>query len=78
MSVEKNRLWNRCKQNPHDIKLKEEFRRLRNNLTGKIRLAKKRFHMTQLQQCGKNLRETWNIVNQIIGRPPKDNIDACI
>lgn len=78
LSSEKCTLWNRCKQNPDDRILKEEFRKVRNRLTAKIRLAKKKFHSMQLKQCGQNLRKTWDVVNQIIGKPPKDSVDDFI
>lgn len=78
LSSEKNKLWNRCKKYPDDTLLKEEYRQLRNRVTAKIRLSKKKFHMTQLRQSGKNIKETWNVVNQIIAKPPRISVDECI
>lgn len=75
---QKERLWNRCKQNPADSLLKREFREFRNRVTAKIRLAKKKYCINQFNAANKNSKKTWELVNQLTGRKTRNNIDDTI
>lgn len=74
----KEKLWIRCKQNPRNTLLKSEFRSMRNRVNAKIRLAKRNHYVTQLGNKTGNPKQTWNLVNQLIGKTKKMSIDETI
>lgn len=72
----KNRLQKKCRANPSDNLLKEEYRITRNKITAKIRLAKRRYQLGQFSSCRRNIKKTWDLVKNIAGRHPKRNVDT--
>lgn len=77
LCCEKDRKWKECQKSPEDVTLKEEYRTLRNKVTAKIRLAKKRYYASEFESCG-NSRKKWELVNDLIGKPRKQSIDNTI
>lgn len=75
---EKDKAWKQSKKYPDDNSLKEEYRRIRNKVTAKIRLAKKRYYMNKFAESRGNLQKTWASVNELIGKPSKKKIDDTI
>lgn len=78
LSYQKGVLFKQCRKNPDNTILKDEFKQLRNKLTAKIRLARKRYYLNQFSACRNNVKKTWGIVNNILGRAPTKNIDSTL
>lgn len=78
LSYPKERLYRRSKANSAGEILKHESRQMRNKLTAKIRLAKNNYYKNKLNNCRKDIRKSWQLVNSLTGRKPKDDIDEVI
>lgn len=75
---EKDEIWKRCKKEPGNKNLKEEYRRIRNKVTAKLRLAKNRYYLEKFLINKKNTKNTWGLLNQLIGKQKKRSIDDTI
>lgn len=63
---------------PHDIKLRDYYRRFRNRLKANLKIAKEGYYLNKFENCAGNSREQWKIVNNLIG-DRQNNIEiACI
>lgn len=74
----KDKLWTRCKQNPGNQSLKDEFRSVRNKLTDKLRFAKRSYHKEKFNNTKGNAKAAWNLVNELTGKETKTSIDDTI
>lgn len=57
LSYQKGVLFKQCRKNPDNTLLKDEFKQLRNKLTAKIRLARKRYYLNQFSACRNNVKK---------------------
>lgn len=74
----KTKRFKKWQDTPCDILLKEEFRKLGNKITAKIRLAKNRYTVKQFALCHRNVRKTWKLVIEVTGRPVRSNVDKIL
>ncbi len=52
---------------------KTAYHNYRNRLTATLRVSKKNFYAEKLESCKQNAKQTWNILNSILGRQSKSN-----
>ncbi|KAH9372251.1 hypothetical protein HPB48_012051 [Haemaphysalis longicornis] len=71
---EKDRLWKRCKNNPSDLLLQQEYRIIRNRLTAKLRLTKKQYFVAEFGKCRNNMRKTCGLLNDLMDKPRQKKI----
>lgn len=75
---EKNKLWNQLKKNPYDHELKNKFKKIRNQLTQKIRKEKRLYYFHKFSESFGNPKETWKIVNELINKKSTPSIEDTI
>lgn len=75
LAHEKDGLWKRCKNNPCDLLLEQEYRIIRNRLTDKLRLNKKQYFVAEFGKCRNNMRKTWGLINDLMDKPRQKNLD---
>ena len=68
------RLYNKWKKTTNkiclsgDLRLHEEYRKYRNNLSKLIRISKQRFYKTKFDNAIGNLKQTWALINELRGK----------
>lgn len=75
---EKEEIWKRCQKELGNQNLKEEYRRVRNKVTAKLRPAKNRYYVEKFSINKKNMKHTWRMLNQFIGKQRKRSINDTI
>lgn len=78
LCYQKEQLWKKCKSNPTNTALKEEFRTFRNMVTAKIKLAKRNYFIGKFDENKRNPRKQWDTLNHLMGRQKKSSIDEVI
>lgn len=78
LCLQKDLLWKKCKSNRTDETLKQEFRVMRNLVTAKVKLAKKRYYNNRFERNKGNQKKMWETVNQLIGKHSKPTIEEVI
>ena len=53
----------------------EMYRKTRNNINSKIRLAKKKYFCDKINECAQtnNSRKSWSLINDLLGKKTKSN-----
>ena len=64
----KHNLYKRVKQQTYEL---EDYKIYRRTLTHLIRVAKKRYFDNKFQQCTRDIKQTWNLINSVL-RPGKN------
>ena len=66
----RNKLYKAFLKN-HCIQNKNKYKTYRNRLTNIIRAARKLFYSEKLNRVKSNMKATWEIINDLIGKKPK-------
>lgn len=64
----KQLLYNSFLNSPTDVDIKNEYIEYNKKLKSLLRRAKRDFISSQLNDCKNNLKKTWNILNNLMGR----------
>ena len=67
---DKNKLYNKYCKRP--ITYGDQYRTCRNNLTNLIKISKKAYYQNLLNSCNNDCKKTWNILNNLLNRSPKN------
>ena len=65
---QKNSLYLTVLNHPGDIKLKEQYKRQKNQLNSDIKNTEINYYSNELELHKENLRKTWKIIKSIIGK----------
>ena len=68
----KNKLYKQFLKNP-SITNEEKYKKYRNKFNNLKRIAKKRYYELQVDEAKNNMKQTWNIINELIGKKSKQN-----
>jgi molecular chaperone GrpE (heat shock protein) len=71
---QKENIWTRVKRNRNSLQLRNEFKRIRNQLTNEIRKAKRNYYYTLFAEISGDIRETWAQINEFINGKKKPTI----
>lgn len=71
---ERDRLYRRYKNNRQNEDYHREYKLCRNELNKKIARTKACFYKQKFQECKNNPKETWKLVNSLLGKKPS-NLD---
>jgi exonuclease III len=77
LAAERDRLFRRMKSNPTNASHKQEYKKLRNKLNNKLKHAEITFNINKLKSCQGNVKETWKVLNSILGRA-RNSLDDSI
>jgi len=64
-SIKKNKLYRKFLQNPtpHNC---DTYKQYKNKFTHILRIAKKNYYSYQLKESARNIKSTWNIINELL------------
>lgn len=74
----RDKAFKKWKATPTNIKYRDDYKLLRNRINQKIRDRKNEYYVNELDRVEGNLKKTWIVVNEIIGRKKKGNMDKVI
>jgi exonuclease III len=77
LAAERDRAFRRMKSNPTNALHREEYKKLRNKVNNKLKYAEKTFVINKLKTCQGNVKETWNVLNTLLGRA-RNSLDDTI
>ena len=69
----KNKLFKKCKVNP-TVSNKQSYRNCKRKLSNDLRIAKKTHYHELFQRHNRNPKQTWNIIREVIGGKPIQEI----
>lgn len=64
----KQKLYQRLKQHPNNLNLREEYNTYKNTLTSLIRTAKRKYFQEKIKSGQSNNKVVWNTINSLIGK----------
>ena len=64
----KNTMFKAQIRSPNDTSLYNRFKKYRNRLNSIIRLSRKRYYAQKLQGASGNVKQTWEVLNDILGK----------
>ncbi|XP_071943453.1 uncharacterized protein [Antedon mediterranea] len=73
--VTRNKLYSKYKRRPTNIN-KSKYTNYRNVLTNIIRKRKKEYYFNKFEKNKNNMKETWNAINQLLGRKKKSKLPS--
>ena len=75
---EKSEKWKKWRENATNSQLEREYKKIRNQVNRKIFWAKNFYYSEKLRECRGNIRETWKIFNELLGKKRKSIDDTII
>jgi exonuclease III len=66
--AERDRLFRRMRSNKTNKLYQIEYKKFRNKLNCKLKNAERTFNINKLKSCQGNIKETWSVLNGILGR----------
>ena len=73
--AQKEKLHKKYLRHPSDLN-KKRYHDYRNRLTSIIRASKKDYYAEKLSSCKHDVKQTWNVLNSILGRQNKSSFPA--
>lgn len=68
MCAERDKLYKKWKNKPHDTNKEIEYKKYRNIVNKKIVWARNNFYRSRIDACIGDSKKTWQIVNEILGK----------
>lgn len=76
----KNKMFEKVKKHPENVKLKTYFTKYRNKLKTEIRLLRDTYYSRRFENCKGNSKYTWKVINDVTGQKSRnpENISLLI
>ena len=59
------------------ISAKNRYTLYKNKLVRLLKIAKKTYYFNKIRSCAGNLRKTWELINNLMNKPKRENIINC-
>jgi len=69
----KNKLGLKCRKHPNNLPLKLRYKNLSHAIKKEIPLARENFYRSKLQNCARDVKKQWSLINEITCKPAKSN-----
>jgi hypothetical protein len=73
----KFKLWKNCKNSLSKI-LRDDYKKFRNHVNKQINTAKCNYYKEKICKSNRNSKETWQVINEIIGKTKRASVDEVI
>lgn len=74
----KNKLRLKCKKYPNNTRFRKSYQLICKEVATEVRICKESFYIDKFHKAKGNLKEEWNIVNELFNKKVSSDVPSCI